>query len=303
MRFIGTTIQHAAAENETRFISSSLWEGLLTLPRVDHRSPLRQGREIFGRPQRHGPETVPQRRSSDRRAIDPDEKWLPSRRRAATIIPPDPGRHGPAQAVPYRPAGAKRRNPMKTIFLALLTAAMFALAPAAPPTPAPPPSPADKEPPKVASDNKNTLLKAYRGKLEATASTFWPNWKAERIIDGDDKTSWFSAQGDAAAKGKKPWVMVTFPEDVTVTRVTVLGNREPNWSNGYTILSGMVEFLDADGKQLWADENKGVGNRCDFEFKPEKPIKGVRSIKFTSLKDEGDKNPYDDIAVGELLAE
>ena len=58
--------------------------------------------------------------------------------------------------------------------------------------------------PKVVTDNKNGLVKAYRDKLKVTASTFWPGWAPEKLIDGDEKTSWFSAQGDAAAKGKKP---------------------------------------------------------------------------------------------------
>jgi hypothetical protein len=91
--------------------------------------------------------------------------------------------------------------------------------------------------------------------------------------------------------------------DVTVRRVTILGNREPAWFDGYTILTGLVEFLDADGKRLWVDENQGVGNRRDFEFRPKKPVAKVRSVRFVSLKDQGDKNPDDDIAVAEILVE
>jgi hypothetical protein len=157
--------------------------------------------------------------------------------------------------------------------------------------------------PKVITDNKNTLVKKHRDELKVTASSFWVGWEPAKAIDGDLETSWFTERGDAAARGKKPWIMVTFPKDVTVTRVTILGNREPNWFDGYTILSGLVEFLDADGKRLWLDENEGVGNRRDFEFKPKKPIEKVRSIKFLSVKDQGDKNPYDDIAIAELQAE
>jgi hypothetical protein len=160
-----------------------------------------------------------------------------------------------------------------------------------------------KELPKVVTDNKNTLVKAHRGKLMATASSYWPGWEPEKVLDGDVATSWFTARGDAAAKGTKPWITITFPEDVTVTRVTVVGNREPAWFDGYTILTGMVEFLGADGKQLWVDENEGVGNRRDFEFKPKKPVAKVRSVKFVSLKDQGDQNPYDDIAIAELMIE
>src|SRR5437660_1253838 len=161
----------------------------------------------------------------------------------------------------------------------------------------------NKEVPKVTTDNKNTLIKAHQGKLKVTASTFWTGWEPEKVIDGDVQTSWFTARGDAAAKGTKPWIAITFPQDVTVTRVTILGNREPNWFEGYTILKGMVEFLDADGKQLWVDENTGVGNRRDFEFQPKKPVAKVRSVKFTSLMDQGDLNPYDDIAIAEFMVE
>jgi hypothetical protein len=157
--------------------------------------------------------------------------------------------------------------------------------------------------PKVVTDNKNTLVKEHRARLKVTASSFWPGWEPAKVIDGNVQTSWFSERGDAAARGKKPWLMVTFPKDVTVARVTILGNREPAWFDGYTIRSGMVEFLDGAGKRLWVDENEGVGNRRDFEFKPKKPIAHVRSIKFVSLKDEGDKNPYDDIAIAEFLVE
>ncbi len=160
-----------------------------------------------------------------------------------------------------------------------------------------------KELPKVVTDNKNTLIKAHREKLKVTASSFYPGWEPEKVIDDTVETSWFSASGDAAAKGKKPWVTITFPEDVKVTRVTIVGNREPSWFEGYTILTGMVEFLDADGKQLWVEENEGVGNRRDFEFKPKKPVAKVRAVKFTSLKDQGDQNPYDDIAIAEFTIE
>jgi hypothetical protein len=166
-----------------------------------------------------------------------------------------------------------------------------------------PPAGTVKELPEAVKGNKNTLVKAYRGKLKVTASTFWPGWEPGKVIDENLETSWFTQRGDAAAKGTKPWVRVTFPEGVTVKRVTVVGNREPAWYDGYTIVSGLIELHDADGKLLWADENKGVGNRRDFAFVPKKPLAKVRSITFTSLKDQGDKNPYDDIAIAEILIE
>ena len=89
-----------------------------------------------------------------------------------------------------------------------------------------------KELPPVKSDNKNTLITNYKAKLEVTASTTYPGWPATNAVDGVETTSWFSATGDAAAKKTKPWLEVKFPEDVTVSRVTILGNRDPAWHPG-----------------------------------------------------------------------
>ena len=159
---------------------------------------------------------------------------------------------------------------------------------------------------KVASkrtENANALIKEYRDKLKFSCSSFWPTWSPERAFDGDPLTSWFTQQGDAAALGKKPWVAVAFPKGVTVRRVTLLCNREPPWQVGYTILVGRVELLNKDGKVLYSREDEVGGERPDMEVRPREPIHGVHKIRFTSLKDEGDKNPYQDIAIGEILVE
>jgi hypothetical protein len=151
--------------------------------------------------------------------------------------------------------------------------------------------------------NQNSLLKEYAGKLKYSASSFWPGWPVEQAFDGNPKTSWFTERGDAAAKGREPWIKVEFPMDVTIKRVTLLSNREPPWEVGYTILVGRVELLDSVGKVLYKQDDELGGERADMEIRPRKPIEGVRSIRFSSLRDEGDKNPYDDIAIGEILVE
>jgi hypothetical protein len=152
-------------------------------------------------------------------------------------------------------------------------------------------------------ENKNTWIKEYKDKLELSASTFYQGWPVERAFDGNADTSWFSASNDAVAQGTSPWVQVAFPEDVTVTRVTILGNREAPWQVGYSILAGSIELKDKDGKRLHYEEGEGVGDVKDFQFKLKKPLAGVRSIRFTSLGDQGDKNPYADIAIGEFQVE
>jgi hypothetical protein len=170
---------------------------------------------------------------------------------------------------------------------------------AAPAAPAPKPEPKKEE----AGENKNTLVEKHREKLTVTASSVYQGWEPEKVLDGNKETSWFSATGDAAAQGQKPWIMVTFPEDVTVKRLTVLGNREPAYPLGYSVLTGLAEYLDADGKVLWSEEREAAGDAKDFEFKPKEVIKKVRAVRFTSVKDEGDQNGSKDIAIAEILIE
>lgn len=151
--------------------------------------------------------------------------------------------------------------------------------------------------------NTNAVLKEFKGKLTFDASTFWGGWPPERAFDGNRDTSWFTARGDTVTKKTKPWVKVTFPADVTVKRVTVHGNREHPWEKGYAFLAGKVELLDAAGKVLAADDNDGLGDDRDFDFVFKAAVEKVRAVKFTALGDEGDKNPYDDVAVGEIEIE
>jgi hypothetical protein len=153
------------------------------------------------------------------------------------------------------------------------------------------------------TDNANSLIREYRGKLKFTCSSFWPTWGPEKAFDGLPRTSWFTERGDAAALKKKPWIAVEFPQAVTVRRVTILPNREPPWETGYTILVGRLELLDEKGKVLFSSEDEVGGVRPNMEARPQKPVSGVHRIRFASFGDEGNKNPYDDVAIGEILVE
>jgi hypothetical protein len=156
---------------------------------------------------------------------------------------------------------------------------------------------------KKSKPSQNSLVAEYKDKLKLSASTFWPGWPVSHAFDGDPKTSWFSDRGDAAALNKQPWVKVEFPGDVTVRRVTVLGNREDAWLKGYTIGVGKIELYDKDGKKLLVQANECGENHLDIDFPLLKPVAGVRSVRFVSMMDEGDQNPYSDIALGEFQVE
>ncbi len=151
--------------------------------------------------------------------------------------------------------------------------------------------------------NQNSLVAEYKEKLKISASTFWPGWPTSQALDGDPKTSWFSEKGDAAALNKQPWMRVEFPDDVTIRRVTILGNREEAWLKGYTIGVGKIELYDKDGKKLLVQANECGENHLDIDFPLLRPVVGVRAVRFVSLMDEGDQNPYSDIALGEFQVE
>lgn len=171
-------------------------------------------------------------------------------------------------------------------------------------SPAPPPAP-----PQVAATRPDVppvgdgeLLTRHRRGLRAAASSEYPGWPAVHAVDGDPLTSWFSASGDAAALKRSPWVEVAFPEDVTVQRVLALGNREPDWPVDYSIVVARVELYDRGGKLLASQGNETGNPAFDIAFRFKAPVAKVRRLRFVSLVDQGDKNPYQDIAVGELRA-
>ena len=157
--------------------------------------------------------------------------------------------------------------------------------------------------PEVTTDNKNTLVRKYPGRLLLSASSAWDGWPEALAFDDNPHSSWFTAKGDAVAHGTRPWIQVRFPEDVTVKRVSILGNRDPQWLKGYTILAGTIELFDADGKRLAVNENDGTGRAYDYDWRLKEPVAKVRTVRFNALGDQGKLNPYDDIAIGEFQVE
>ncbi len=147
------------------------------------------------------------------------------------------------------------------------------------------------------------LMARFHGRITTDASSTWTGWPASRLVDGDATTSWFSAGGDAAALGTKPWVEVRFPEAVTVTRVTLLGNREPAWLKGFSIHYGRLDVLDHAGAVLASVKNEAKNTLADITFTLKAPVAGARVVRFTSLMDDGDRTQWRDIALAEVLVE
>ncbi|MBI1946559.1 MAG: discoidin domain-containing protein [Deltaproteobacteria bacterium] len=161
------------------------------------------------------------------------------------------------------------------------------------------PTPGPPTPRKVTTP----LLARFAGRVTTRASSTWTGWPASRLIDGDLGTSWFSAGGDAAALGTKPWVELQFPEDVTVYKVSLLGNRESAWPKGFSIHYGQLELYDVKGNVLAAIKNEENNLLADITFALKAPQMGVRTVRFTSLMDDGDRTHWRDIALAEVLVE
>lgn len=142
-------------------------------------------------------------------------------------------------------------------------------------------------------------MKSHREKLKLEASSEWESWPVAQLFDGDEKTSWYSNNGDAPQNGKTPTIKVTFPENVTAKRVTVLGNRDPQYPEGYIALEGKIELLDTDDKVIASHELKATGEKHDFDLILTK-LTPLRAVRLTITKDDG-KNGC--VGLGEFQVE
>lgn len=161
-------------------------------------------------------------------------------------------------------------------FSTVLVVATLALAA---PVPKPPPKPV------VGETNTNALVTKYGDKLKAEASTEWADWPVGHLLDGKPETSWYSNTPDNTVNGINPVVTLTFPEDVTIKRVTVLGNRDPQYPTGYFVTQGTIDLLDAKGKVVASHDLKGRGEKCDYDLIL-KRYTTVRGVRFTMTKTE-----------------
>lgn len=141
--------------------------------------------------------------------------------------------------------------------------------------------------PEVGEKNTNALVTKHKEKLKLSATSDWGGqWAVDNLVDGNAETSWYSKDPDTTATGKNnPAVTLTFPEDVSIKRVTVLGNRDPQYLTGYTVSEGTVDLLDANDKVVESFELKGAGEKSDFDLILKK-FTTVRAVRFTMTKSE-----------------
>jgi hypothetical protein len=148
------------------------------------------------------------------------------------------------------------------------------------------------------NSNSNQLMNQFRGRLVAKVSSEWAEWNANKAIDGNPSTSWFP-QGSSTQQGA--WYNLTFPQDVTIKRLTVLGNRDASWP-GYGTRKMKVEFKDANGTVMKTHTGPPAKG-SDFDF-PNLNYQRVREIRITILEDiRGQTGFGQSTAIGEIQAE
>ncbi|MBL9022568.1 MAG: discoidin domain-containing protein [Myxococcales bacterium] len=142
-----------------------------------------------------------------------------------------------------------------------------------------------------------------RARLRVESSSSYPGWPATNAIDGDETTSWYSGSNDSVAQGNRPFLYVELTDPGPLRTVTILGNRDPSFYNGYAILEGQLDVFDGAGRLVTTLSQKSAGERHDFKFELPRNLEGVGAVRFTSTKDEGKRNHWGDVAIAEIVFE
>lgn len=142
-----------------------------------------------------------------------------------------------------------------------------------------------------------------RARLRIEASSSYPGWPATNAIDGEETTSWYSGSNDSVAQGKRPFVYLELADPAPLRTVTILGNRDPSFYDGYAILEGQLDVFDGAGRLATSLSQKSAGERHDFKFELPRNLEGVGALRFTSTRDEGRRNHWGDVAIAEILLE
>lgn len=179
--------------------------------------------------------------------------------------------------------------------------------PAAPASAAPPAGVSNPEPVSVASlpsspPTSRAGWHRYLTELEfaASASSEYYQYPPSAVLDRDPSTSWFSSVGDSVSRGKSPWIQVAMSRPVRLRRVVVMGNRSRSFPVGYSVLKAQLRVLDAQAQEITRLDAVATGPARDFEFTPPRPLDGVQAVRLDVLGDEGDRNSYGDVAIGEI---
>ncbi|MCA9771255.1 MAG: VCBS repeat-containing protein, partial [Myxococcales bacterium] len=123
-----------------------------------------------------------------------------------------------------------------------------------------------------------------RGPSVAVGASSSNGFVPARAIDGDVRTSWFSADDDSVTQGGAPFIEVTLAQAADLSQVRVLGNRESR--DGFDALTGTITAFDAGDAQVFTSGVQALPapNR---DLAVAIGMAGIRRVRFTPATDEG----------------
>lgn len=124
---------------------------------------------------------------------------------------------------------------------------------------------------------------ARAGGVTVTASSAAAFGPAVRAIDGNLQTAWFTSVGDAANRGRTPFIEVAFPSAQSVAQVRLLGPRPA--PSGSVFIEGIVQAFDGAGAEIFNSGPIGLPPPTRDRSVP-LDLDGVRRIRFTSTLDQ-----------------
>lgn len=139
--------------------------------------------------------------------------------------------------------------------------------------------------PPVGETNTNALVAKHKDKLKIEATSEWAQWPVTNLLDDNEQSSWYSNTPDNTTAGQCPVITVTFPEDVSIKRVSIRGNRDPQYLTNYFVHEGSIELVDAAGKTIATHDLKAAGEKYDFDLILGK-YTTVRAVRFKATKSD-----------------
>jgi parallel beta-helix repeat protein len=129
---------------------------------------------------------------------------------------------------------------------------------------------------------EENLTQLLHSGLTLNVSSSFPGFPPTRAVDDNLNTSWFSASGNTCP-GNCPFFEIIFPQDVTVSRLQMFGNRE--FANGFDFFAGRFEMFDAISNLLF---DSGVVNlpAPNRDITLSTNVAKVRRVRFTATSNE-----------------
>jgi hypothetical protein len=117
-----------------------------------------------------------------------------------------------------------------------------------------------------------------------SVSSFLTGFPSSLAVDEDLNTSWFTNTGDAANQGSQPFITLTLPSVLNVSKLRLFGNRTT--PDGSDFLQGTIQGFDKNGIEVF---NSGPVDLPAPDRDVVVAIGGLElsEVKFTSTLDEG----------------